>query len=82
MLFQGLREQMSVPSTHVDSVGYSWIHPAGRSTSDDCILAHCHARVVFLLFQKPSLLSKAQNTCQLYCKEPPRSLEQQLQEHR
>ncbi|KAJ1075659.1 hypothetical protein K5549_017701, partial [Capra hircus] len=32
--------------------------------------------------QKPSLLSKAQNTCQLYCKEPPRSLEQQLQEHR
>ncbi|XP_020918428.1 serine/threonine-protein kinase SIK2 isoform X2 [Sus scrofa] len=32
--------------------------------------------------QKPSLLSKAQNTCQLYCKEAPRSLEQQLQEHR
>ncbi|NIG60409.1 serine/threonine-protein kinase SIK2-like [Pontoporia blainvillei] len=32
--------------------------------------------------KKPSLLSKAQNTCQLYCKEPPRSLEQQLQEHR
>uniref|UniRef100_A0A8C7A667 non-specific serine/threonine protein kinase n=1 Tax=Neovison vison TaxID=452646 RepID=A0A8C7A667_NEOVI len=32
--------------------------------------------------QKPSLLSKAQNTCPLYCKEPPRSLEQQLQEHR
>ncbi|XP_043356935.1 serine/threonine-protein kinase SIK2 isoform X2 [Dermochelys coriacea] len=32
--------------------------------------------------QKPSLLSKAQNTCQLYCKELPRSLEQQLQEHR
>ncbi|XP_074704808.1 serine/threonine-protein kinase SIK2 isoform X3 [Strix aluco] len=33
-------------------------------------------------FQKPTLLSKAQNTCQLYCKELPRSLEQQLQEHR
>ncbi|XP_054079236.1 serine/threonine-protein kinase SIK2 isoform X2 [Rissa tridactyla] len=32
--------------------------------------------------QKPPLLSKAQNTCQLYCKELPRSLEQQLQEHR
>ncbi|XP_035749836.1 serine/threonine-protein kinase SIK2 isoform X2 [Egretta garzetta] len=32
--------------------------------------------------QKPTLLSKAQNTCQLYCKELPRSLEQQLQEHR
>ncbi|XP_065553119.1 serine/threonine-protein kinase SIK2 isoform X2 [Lathamus discolor] len=32
--------------------------------------------------QKPALLSKAQNTCQLYCKELPRSLEQQLQEHR
>lgn len=32
--------------------------------------------------QKPGLLSKAQNTCQLYCKETPRSLEQQLQEHR
>ncbi|XP_064896375.1 serine/threonine-protein kinase SIK2 isoform X3 [Columba livia] len=32
--------------------------------------------------QKPTLLSKAQNTCQLYCKESPRSLEQQLQEHR
>ncbi|XP_062052971.1 serine/threonine-protein kinase SIK2 isoform X2 [Lepus europaeus] len=32
--------------------------------------------------QKPGLLSKAQNTCPLYCKEPPRSLEQQLQEHR
>ncbi|NXX32559.1 SIK2 kinase, partial [Nicator chloris] len=31
---------------------------------------------------KPTLLSKAQNTCQLYCKELPRSLEQQLQEHR
>ncbi|KAK2532774.1 Sik2 [Columba guinea] len=31
--------------------------------------------------QKPTLLSKAQNTCQLYCKESPRSLEQQLQEH-
>ncbi|KAM8815631.1 serine/threonine-protein kinase SIK2 isoform 2-T2 [Rhynchonycteris naso] len=29
-----------------------------------------------------SSLSKAQNTCQLYCKEPLRSLEQQLQEHR
>ncbi|XP_010579766.1 PREDICTED: serine/threonine-protein kinase SIK2 isoform X2 [Haliaeetus leucocephalus] len=32
--------------------------------------------------QKTTLLSKAQNTCQLYCKELPRSLEQQLQEHR
>ncbi|XP_025896773.1 serine/threonine-protein kinase SIK2 [Nothoprocta perdicaria] len=32
--------------------------------------------------QKPTLLSKVQNTCQLYCKELPRSLEQQLQEHR
>ncbi|POI35123.1 hypothetical protein CIB84_001125, partial [Bambusicola thoracicus] len=32
--------------------------------------------------QKPTLLSKAPNTCQLYCKELPRSLEQQLQEHR
>ncbi|XP_065594672.1 serine/threonine-protein kinase SIK2 isoform X2 [Cyrtonyx montezumae] len=32
--------------------------------------------------QKPPLLSKAPNTCQLYCKELPRSLEQQLQEHR
>ncbi|XP_075377183.1 serine/threonine-protein kinase SIK2 isoform X3 [Mycteria americana] len=32
--------------------------------------------------QKPTLLSKAQNTCQLYGKELPRSLEQQLQEHR
>ncbi|KAM9370013.1 serine/threonine-protein kinase SIK2 [Phaethornis superciliosus] len=32
--------------------------------------------------QKPPLLSKAQNTCQIYCKELPRSLEQQLQEHR
>nr|XP_026654538.1 serine/threonine-protein kinase SIK2 [Zonotrichia albicollis] len=31
---------------------------------------------------KPTLLSKAPNTCQLYCKELPRSLEQQLQEHR
>lgn len=35
-----------------------------------------------LSLQKPTLLSKAQNTCQLYCKELPRSLEQQLQEHR
>lgn len=33
-------------------------------------------------FQKPSLLSKAQNACQVFCKELPRSLEQQLQEHR
>ncbi|XP_066495478.1 serine/threonine-protein kinase SIK2 isoform X2 [Tiliqua scincoides] len=32
--------------------------------------------------QKPSLLSKAQNACQVFCKELPRSLEQQLQEHR
>ncbi|XP_054659332.1 serine/threonine-protein kinase SIK2 isoform X5 [Grus americana] len=32
--------------------------------------------------EKPSLLSKTQNTCQLYGKELPRSLEQQLQEHR
>nr|XP_028564474.1 serine/threonine-protein kinase SIK2 isoform X3 [Podarcis muralis] len=31
--------------------------------------------------QKPSLLSKAQNACQVFCKELPRSLEQQLQEH-
>ncbi|XP_060702680.1 serine/threonine-protein kinase SIK2a [Hemiscyllium ocellatum] len=30
----------------------------------------------------PSLLNKAQNSCPLYCKETPRSLEQQLQEHR
>lgn len=35
-----------------------------------------------LFLQKTTLLSKAQNTCQLYCKELPRSLEQQLQEHR
>uniref|UniRef100_A0A8C5WPH7 non-specific serine/threonine protein kinase n=1 Tax=Laticauda laticaudata TaxID=8630 RepID=A0A8C5WPH7_LATLA len=32
--------------------------------------------------QKPSLLSKAQHACQMFCKELPRSLEQQLQEHR
>ncbi|XP_032084703.1 serine/threonine-protein kinase SIK2 isoform X1 [Thamnophis elegans] len=32
--------------------------------------------------QKPSLLSKAQHACQMFCKEIPRSLEQQLQEHR
>ncbi|XP_048824244.1 serine/threonine-protein kinase SIK2 isoform X1 [Lagopus muta] len=32
--------------------------------------------------QKPTLLSKVPNTCQLFCKELPRSLEQQLQEHR
>ncbi|KAM6431915.1 serine/threonine-protein kinase SIK2 isoform 2-T2 [Liasis olivaceus] len=32
--------------------------------------------------QKPSLLSKAQHACQVFCKEIPRSLEQQLQEHR
>ncbi|XP_075695874.1 serine/threonine-protein kinase SIK2 isoform X2 [Rhinoderma darwinii] len=32
--------------------------------------------------QKGSLLAKAQNSCPLYCKETPRSLEQQLQEHR
>ncbi|XP_021231508.1 serine/threonine-protein kinase SIK2 isoform X2 [Numida meleagris] len=32
--------------------------------------------------QKPTLLPKAPNTCQLYCKELPWSLEQQLQEHR
>ncbi|XP_033027518.1 serine/threonine-protein kinase SIK2 isoform X2 [Lacerta agilis] len=31
---------------------------------------------------QPSLLSKAQNACQVFCKELPRSLEQQLQEHR
>ncbi|XP_067910092.1 serine/threonine-protein kinase SIK2a isoform X3 [Heterodontus francisci] len=30
----------------------------------------------------PSLLNKAQNSCPMYCKETPRSLEQQLQEHR
>ncbi|MEE6508681.1 hypothetical protein FKM82_022325 [Ascaphus truei] len=35
-----------------------------------------------LLLQKVSLLAQAQNSCQLYCKETPRSLEQQLQEHR
>ncbi|XP_078055091.1 serine/threonine-protein kinase SIK2a [Mustelus asterias] len=29
-----------------------------------------------------SLLNKAQNSCPMYCKEIPRSLEQQLQEHR
>uniref|UniRef100_A0A8D0E8A6 non-specific serine/threonine protein kinase n=1 Tax=Salvator merianae TaxID=96440 RepID=A0A8D0E8A6_SALMN len=34
------------------------------------------------LQQKPNLLSKAQNACQVFCKELPRSLEQQLQEHR
>lgn len=32
--------------------------------------------------QKGSLLVSAQNSCPLYCKETPRSLEQQLQEHR
>ncbi|XP_067827071.1 serine/threonine-protein kinase SIK2-like isoform X2 [Heptranchias perlo] len=32
--------------------------------------------------QNPSLLNKAQNSCPMYCKETPRSLEQQLQEHR
>ncbi|XP_042199789.1 serine/threonine-protein kinase SIK2 [Callorhinchus milii] len=31
---------------------------------------------------KASLLGKAQNSCPMYCKETPRSLEQQLQEHR
>ncbi|XP_072094667.1 serine/threonine-protein kinase SIK2a isoform X1 [Mobula birostris] len=30
----------------------------------------------------PNLLNKAQNSCPMYCKEAPRSLEQQLQEHR
>ncbi|XP_059814083.1 serine/threonine-protein kinase SIK2, partial [Hypanus sabinus] len=30
----------------------------------------------------PNLLNKAQNSCPMYCKEIPRSLEQQLQEHR
>ncbi|XP_069470404.1 serine/threonine-protein kinase SIK2 isoform X2 [Ambystoma mexicanum] len=32
--------------------------------------------------QNVSLLANNQNSCQLYCKEAPRSLEQQLQEHR
>ncbi|KAM9298861.1 serine/threonine-protein kinase SIK2 [Gastrophryne carolinensis] len=32
--------------------------------------------------QKGNLLVKAQNSCPLYCKDTPRSLEQQLQEHR
>ncbi|XP_039206517.1 serine/threonine-protein kinase SIK2 isoform X2 [Crotalus tigris] len=31
---------------------------------------------------QPGLLSKAQHVCQVFCKEIPRSLEQQLQEHR
>ncbi|XP_068097036.1 serine/threonine-protein kinase SIK2 [Hyperolius riggenbachi] len=32
--------------------------------------------------QQGNLMVKAQNSCPLYCKETPRSLEQQLQEHR
>uniref|UniRef100_A0A4W3HSC2 Uncharacterized protein n=1 Tax=Callorhinchus milii TaxID=7868 RepID=A0A4W3HSC2_CALMI len=35
-----------------------------------------------LVGDKASLLGKAQNSCPMYCKETPRSLEQQLQEHR
>lgn len=32
--------------------------------------------------QKASVLANSPASCQLFCKETPRSLEQQLQEHR
>lgn len=39
---------------------------------------------IFILFfaQKANIMANSPASCQIFCKETPRSLEQQLQEHR
>ncbi|KAG9348578.1 hypothetical protein JZ751_002314 [Albula glossodonta] len=41
-----------------------------------------HPPLLPLSSQKASLMVSTPSSCQMFCKEPPRSLEQQLQEHR